>query len=401
MATIQAVLARKGRMGQRKHKLNMVLTVLLLIVQHIYSNLSQRKASKGLRYVWPDPEYVLIAHYAIRALMHQAALHQQLDPDRLSFVHALEVVRDAIAEFQMTARHLLVELLQRLWRDLVRYLLPKRRNRTNPRVVKRKMSKFHLKRPEHARSPQPTIPFHEAVVLLPAATRPVGPFEDGTFAANVNNYIVRKGSAQPGGAFVSIAQPAGRIVACIFRDASSVICLKGRCAQFSNRLASRRNSFSISDKELLHPAAPALRLRHDLHPPPPLAPRRKHLCRAPLPASRHRRLASPHRDAALSGVGTARRRAAAVHPAVGVGRRTRRGGAASTLCAICRSSKFSASRNSREGAKIAQETMFLPRNSVSRVPPPSAWPSVSKPRGHIAAVVLTRVTHAFLAWILH
>lgn len=41
---------------------------------------------------------------------------------------------------------------------------------------------------------------------LPAATRPVGPFQDGTFAANVNNYIVRKGSAQPGGAFASIAQ---------------------------------------------------------------------------------------------------------------------------------------------------------------------------------------------------
>jgi len=40
---------------------------------------------------------------------------------------------------------------------------------------------------------------------LPAATRPVGPFEDGTFAANVNNYIVRKGPVQPGGAFASIA----------------------------------------------------------------------------------------------------------------------------------------------------------------------------------------------------
>ena len=108
----------------------------------------------------------LVAHYAIRALMHQAALHQQFDPDRLSFVHALEVVRNAIADFQMTARHLLVELLQRLWRDLARYLLPKRRNRINPHVVKRKMSKFHLRRLEHARSLQPTIPFCEAVVLI-------------------------------------------------------------------------------------------------------------------------------------------------------------------------------------------------------------------------------------------
>jgi hypothetical protein len=69
VATIQTVLTREGRMGQRKRKLNMVLTVLLLIVQHIYSNLSQREAmrktSKGLRYVWPAPEYVVAGASAL------------------------------------------------------------------------------------------------------------------------------------------------------------------------------------------------------------------------------------------------------------------------------------------------------------------------------------------------
>jgi len=131
----------------------------------------QRLAGRPLRSLKPvgviqELYALLIAHYAIRALMHQAASHHQLDPDRLSFVHALEVIRDAIAEFQMTARRLLTDLFQRLWRDLVRYLLPKRRHRTNPRVVKRKMSKFRLKRPEHAGWPQPTMPFREAVVLI-------------------------------------------------------------------------------------------------------------------------------------------------------------------------------------------------------------------------------------------
>lgn len=38
----------------------------------------------------------------------------------------------------------------------------------------------------------PTQPF-----TLAGSTRPVGPFEDGTFANNVNAYIVRKGVAQP------------------------------------------------------------------------------------------------------------------------------------------------------------------------------------------------------------
>ncbi|MDP9209958.1 MAG: IS4 family transposase, partial [Actinomycetota bacterium] len=35
----------------------------------------------------------LLVHYAIRALMHQAALDAHLDPDRLSFTRSLRIVR--------------------------------------------------------------------------------------------------------------------------------------------------------------------------------------------------------------------------------------------------------------------------------------------------------------------
>jgi len=44
-------------------------------------------------------------------------------------------------------------------------------------------------------------------LTLAAATRPARPFEDGTFAENVYHYIVRKGSAQPGGTFAYISRP--------------------------------------------------------------------------------------------------------------------------------------------------------------------------------------------------
>src|SRR5262245_42231006 len=44
---------------------------------------------------------LLLAHYAVRVLMHEAALLSDVDVDRLSFVHALEIVRDAVPEFQM------------------------------------------------------------------------------------------------------------------------------------------------------------------------------------------------------------------------------------------------------------------------------------------------------------
>jgi hypothetical protein len=109
---------------------------------------------------------LLIAHYAVRAVMHDAALRVGLDPDRVSFVNAVRILCDAIPEFQMTTPEQLPRLYQRLLADIARHRLPERENRSNPRVVKRKMSKFDLKRPEHLRWPQPSKSFQEAVVIL-------------------------------------------------------------------------------------------------------------------------------------------------------------------------------------------------------------------------------------------
>ncbi len=109
---------------------------------------------------------LLIAHYAIRFLMHDAALAANVDPDRLSFVHALSVIEDAIPEFQMTVPEQLPNLYARLLRDIANKLLPLRRSRTNPRVIKRKMSSFKRKRPEHYNWPQPHCSFREAVAVI-------------------------------------------------------------------------------------------------------------------------------------------------------------------------------------------------------------------------------------------
>jgi hypothetical protein len=109
---------------------------------------------------------LLVAHYAIRFLMHEAALQAGVDPDRVSFVHALNVIHGAIPEFQMTTREQLPQLYSRLLRDIVDKLLPERRLRSNPRVVKRKMSNFRLKRAEHRSWPQPTLTFCQAVAVI-------------------------------------------------------------------------------------------------------------------------------------------------------------------------------------------------------------------------------------------
>ena len=42
---------------------------------------------------------LLMAHFAVRALMHEAALKAGEDPDRLSFLHAVRVVRRKLSAF--------------------------------------------------------------------------------------------------------------------------------------------------------------------------------------------------------------------------------------------------------------------------------------------------------------
>lgn len=109
---------------------------------------------------------LLLAHYIIRTLMHEAALQADLAPDRLSFVGTLRIVREAVFQAQIVAPAQALEWYQRLLRNIGREQLPQRDNRCNPRVVKRKMSKFDLKREPHRRWPQPTKTFADAILLL-------------------------------------------------------------------------------------------------------------------------------------------------------------------------------------------------------------------------------------------
>ena len=42
---------------------------------------------------------LMMAHFAVRGLMHEAALKADTDPDRLSFLHAVRVVRRKLPRF--------------------------------------------------------------------------------------------------------------------------------------------------------------------------------------------------------------------------------------------------------------------------------------------------------------
>jgi len=110
---------------------------------------------------------LLIAHFIVRSIMHQVARLADIDPDRLSFINSVRLICDALADFQLVHPDEHPRLWLRLLQDIVHFQLPPRDNRINPRVVKRKLSKFKKKRPEHFRPPKPK-PFIDGLVLCRA-----------------------------------------------------------------------------------------------------------------------------------------------------------------------------------------------------------------------------------------
>jgi hypothetical protein len=109
-----------------------------------------------------------LGHFVVRSTMAEAAATEGLDPDRLSFVGCLQILRCRLPEcpdprsasFAVWYAALLWEVSHERTDDEVR------RNRINPRVVKVKMSKFKKKRPEHRPVPPLTKTFVESIVML-------------------------------------------------------------------------------------------------------------------------------------------------------------------------------------------------------------------------------------------
>jgi hypothetical protein len=106
---------------------------------------------------------LVLAHYVVRRVMHDAAVVASEDPDRLSFIASLRVLQCQLPESPAVSTE---RWYQRLLREVRRQVLKPRRDRWYARVIKRKMSNWMKKRPEHRNTPQPTKPFREAVVIL-------------------------------------------------------------------------------------------------------------------------------------------------------------------------------------------------------------------------------------------
>lgn len=107
----------------------------------------------------------LCVHYALRALIHDAADRGDLDPDRISFTKTLHAARRSVRA-GLSGTLNLATALHRAITEILHPLLPKRRLRANARVVRRKMSNYALKRATHRAWPSPTRPIGNAVRIL-------------------------------------------------------------------------------------------------------------------------------------------------------------------------------------------------------------------------------------------
>lgn len=95
------------------------------------------------------------------------AAEAALKKARLACEKAARALHDVLAE--RVKQEALAS--QRWWDELLaeigEQVLPDRRERYNPRVIKKKISKWPTKRPRHRKPPQPSQPFRKAIRIIP------------------------------------------------------------------------------------------------------------------------------------------------------------------------------------------------------------------------------------------
>lgn len=107
-----------------------------------------------------------IGHFAIRAMMLEAAQSRQVDADRLSFKGCFQILKTRLPECDASSRERFENWCRGLIWEMSCEQIPARRNRINPRVIKRKMSRWGKCRPEHRKRPSLTKTFEQTVVMI-------------------------------------------------------------------------------------------------------------------------------------------------------------------------------------------------------------------------------------------
>jgi hypothetical protein len=104
-----------------------------------------------------------IGHYVTRSLMSQAAEQKGMDPDRLSFVGCLQIIKTRLGECPIDPSQR-ERWFRAFLQELSKEVTDPRRNRINPRVIRVKMSRFGKKQPHHRGIPELERWFEDVIV---------------------------------------------------------------------------------------------------------------------------------------------------------------------------------------------------------------------------------------------
>lgn len=106
-----------------------------------------------------------LGHFVTRAMMLKAATSANVDVDRLSFKGCFQILKTRLPECDLRHRTNMAEWFAAVIWEMSCERIPERRNRVNPRVIKRKMSRWKKARPEHRKQLPLKKLFAEAVVM--------------------------------------------------------------------------------------------------------------------------------------------------------------------------------------------------------------------------------------------
>jgi hypothetical protein len=108
---------------------------------------------------------LLTAHGLVRRAMSAAAVQAGVAPRRVSFTGALKILRCRLAECPADDPGC-ARWYEQLVAEIADEVLPERRTRINPRVIKKKMSNWNKKRPEHRSPTKPKERFRDTIEIL-------------------------------------------------------------------------------------------------------------------------------------------------------------------------------------------------------------------------------------------
>ena len=111
---------------------------------------------------------LLLAHFVIRKLAHQAAIKNKIEPSRISFTATVNVVHLQLAEAPSgrgPRSRLMKQWLAVTIASIRLEVLPPRQARINPRVVKKRSVARETKHDHHRKPPLPNPDFHQTITI--------------------------------------------------------------------------------------------------------------------------------------------------------------------------------------------------------------------------------------------